>query len=232
MDIIEQLPISEMKISEKVDEIVLNGNVLDNDKDLEQNSDNHAEVIERPVTPAHPLNSSWTLWYYLKEKNISWQDSQKKVSTFNTVEDFWSLLNHIENASRLKSGCDYSLFRTGIRPEWEDSQNREGGKWHFSTLKQYRETELDTHFVEMAMMLIGENEDPEVMEQLNGIVVSARPKNDRIALWTKTVNNRLVDQAGQIMKKTLRCKPRSLEFITHRDSASKIGSQAKISRYL
>lgn len=101
-----------------------------------------------------------------------------------------------------------------------------------STHKQYRETELDNHFVEMAMMLIGENEDPEVMEIMNGIVVSVRPKMDRIALWTKTVNNKLVEQAGHIMKKALKSKPRALEFITHVDSASKTGSQAKISRYL
>ena len=38
------------------------------------------------------------------------------------VEDFWALYNHIELASRLAAGCDYSLFKEGIKPMWEDER--------------------------------------------------------------------------------------------------------------
>ena len=30
------------------------------------------------------------------------------------MEDFWALYNHIELASRLAAGCDYSLFKVTI----------------------------------------------------------------------------------------------------------------------
>ena len=38
------------------------------------------------------------------------------------VEDFWALYNHIELASRLQAGCDYSLFKEGVKPMWEDER--------------------------------------------------------------------------------------------------------------
>lgn len=38
----------------------------------------------------HPLNSTWSLWYYINDKNIKWEDSQVKVADFDTVEDFWA----------------------------------------------------------------------------------------------------------------------------------------------
>ena len=41
---------------------------------------------------------------------------------FVQVEDFWALYNHIELASRLAAGCDYSLFKEGVKPMWEDDR--------------------------------------------------------------------------------------------------------------
>ena len=43
------------------------------------------------------------------------------------MEDFWALYNHIELASRLAAGCDYSLFKEGVKPMWEDERFAELG---------------------------------------------------------------------------------------------------------
>ena len=45
-----------------------------------------------------------------------------KTNWKKQVEDFWALYNHIELASRLAAGCDYSLFKEGIKPMWEDER--------------------------------------------------------------------------------------------------------------
>lgn len=37
----------------------------------------------------HPLQTSWTLWFYENDRNKSWEDNQVEIYTFNTVEDFW-----------------------------------------------------------------------------------------------------------------------------------------------
>ena len=58
------------------------------------------------------------------------------VSTFDTVEDFWALYNHIQTPSGLNHGSDYYLFKEGIKPMWEDPQNVDGGRWLMVVDKQ------------------------------------------------------------------------------------------------
>lgn len=37
----------------------------------------------------HPLQHSWTLWYYENDRSQSWEKNQKEIASFDTVEDFW-----------------------------------------------------------------------------------------------------------------------------------------------
>ena len=81
-----------------------------------------------------------------------------QVATFDTVEDFWALMNYISEANNIPVGTDYSLFKVGrtlrlrlrnawkqiisqvpienkkylqkgIFPDWEDVRNARGGRW-------------------------------------------------------------------------------------------------------
>jgi hypothetical protein len=47
------------------------------------------------------------------------------------VEDFWGIFNNIRPPSRLNAGSNYHLFKTGIKPEWEHDDNKNGGKWNY-----------------------------------------------------------------------------------------------------
>ena len=38
-----------------------------------------------------------------------------EIASFDTVEDFWSLYNHIKSASEIGIGSDYNLFKQGIK---------------------------------------------------------------------------------------------------------------------
>ena len=69
-------------------------------------------VVERPEKVVkHPLENAWTLWFFKNDKSRTWEENQRPIITVTTVEDFWSLYNHIEVASRLPPGSDYSLFK-------------------------------------------------------------------------------------------------------------------------
>lgn len=57
----------------------------------------------------HPLQNTWTLWYYDNEKDKTWEACQHQITTFDTVEDFWSLYNHIKLPTEIRNGNDYSL---------------------------------------------------------------------------------------------------------------------------
>ena len=48
----------------------------------------------------HPLQSAWTLWFFKNDKSRSWEENQRPIITVTTVEDFWSLYNHIEVQSQ------------------------------------------------------------------------------------------------------------------------------------
>lgn len=42
---------------------------------------------------------------------------------------FRSLFTHIKSVTELSVGNDYSLFKEGIKPMWEDDKNKKGGRW-------------------------------------------------------------------------------------------------------
>ena len=102
------------------------------------------------------MQNSWTLWFFKNDKNRNWEDNQRSIITFNTVEDFWALYNHIELSSKLSAGCDYSLFKEGVKPMWEDDRNRRGGRWVINLNKSQRATFLDNFWLEVMLCLIGE----------------------------------------------------------------------------
>jgi hypothetical protein len=107
----------------------------------------------------HPLQNAWTLWFFKNDKARTWEENQRPIITVNTVEDFWSLYNHIEVASRLPAGSDYSLFKEGIFPDWEDKRNAPGGRWMINVDKRQRAECLDTYWLEILFFLIGEHAD-------------------------------------------------------------------------
>jgi translation initiation factor 4E len=78
-----------------------------------------------------------------------------QVVTFNTVEDFWAVHNHIELSSHLVTGCDYSVFKDGIKPMWEDKANMNGGRWLMNLDKKHRTIYLDNFWLEILLCLIG-----------------------------------------------------------------------------
>ena len=41
----------------------------------------------------------------------------------------YSIFNHIKMPSMLTTGCDYSVFKSDIKPMWEDPTNKNGGRW-------------------------------------------------------------------------------------------------------
>eukprot|EP00088_Acartia_fossae_P058710 TRINITY_DN6911_c0_g1_i1.p1 TRINITY_DN6911_c0_g1~~TRINITY_DN6911_c0_g1_i1.p1 ORF type:complete len:239 (-),score=63.48 TRINITY_DN6911_c0_g1_i1:129-845(-) len=142
----------------------------------------------------HPLQNAWTLWFFKNDKSRTWEENQRPIITVTTVEDFWSLYNHVEVASRLPVGADYSLFKEGIFPDWEDPRNQEGGRWIISLDKKTKQHLLDTYWLEILFYLIGEHADQHAY-QVNGAVVNIRARTDKLAVWLADAS-----QSESIMK--------------------------------
>jgi len=119
------------KIEENVSKLEELTEKMDSVKIDEETSSDPEKIIK------HPLQNAWTLWFFKNDKSRSWEENQRPIITVTTVEDFWSLYNHIEVASRLPPGSDYSLFKEGIFPDWEDPSTQMASFIDFS-LKNYQ----------------------------------------------------------------------------------------------
>jgi len=185
--------------------------------------------ITKEIAVKHPLQNKWALWFFKNDKTKSWANNLRQITTFDTVEDFWGVYNHIQLASKLGLGCDYSLFKDGIRPMWEDERNRLGGRWLVNINKNQRQVELDRLWLETLLCLIGEafGEDS---DQVCGAVVNIRHKGDKMAVWTGVADDNAdaVLRIGKMFKERLTLNVKStIAFEKHLDTANKTGSQTK-----
>ncbi|CAN0056829.1 LOW QUALITY PROTEIN: eukaryotic translation initiation factor 4E-like [Lethenteron reissneri] len=191
-----------------------------------------SETDQTDVDPEHyikhPLQNRWALWFYKNDKSKSWQANLRLITKVDTVEDFWALYNHIQVASRLMPGCDYSLFKDGIEPMWEDERNKRGGRWLITLTKTQRHSDLDRYWLETLLCLIGEAFDDH-SDDVCGAVVNVRPKADKIAVWTADCDNReSVVGIGRVYKDRLALPPRIIiGYQSHTDTATKSGSSTK-----
>ncbi|KAI9755521.1 MAG: Plasma membrane t-SNARE, secretory vesicle fusion [Chaenotheca gracillima] len=139
-------------------------------------------------TVKHPLAHKWTLWFTKPPsgKGDNWNDLLKEVVTFDSVEEFWGVHNNITPTSELALKSDYHLFKSGVRPEWEDAQNKHGGKWAYQ-FKEKRNVPIDELWLHVMLAAIGETLENEGDGEVMGVVVNVRKGFYRIGLWTKTV---------------------------------------------
>ncbi len=193
-----------------------------------------SEDLKQPIetlTMKHPLQNSWTLWFFKNDRSKSWEENLREVVTFDTIEDFWALYNHVELASRLGTGSDYSVFKAGVKPMWEDPANAKGGRWLLNLDKKQRGVALDNAWLEVLLCLVGEAFDAHG-EVVNGAVVSIRTRGDKIGVWlgnAKAANSVL--DVGRCLKSRLGLGATvPLGFEVHEDTMAKSGSTAK-SRY-
>ncbi|XP_067934900.1 eukaryotic translation initiation factor 4E-like isoform X2 [Watersipora subatra] len=192
-----------------------------------QKEDTHAlqKVVPEPVIK-HPLQNKWALWYFKNDRTKTWNDNLKLVATFQFVEDFWALYNFIQPASKLPGGCDYSVFKDGIQPAWEDVRNQKGGRWLINVNK--KQQDLDFYWLELLLCLIGEAFG-EQSDDICGAVVNIRGKGDKIALWTSDGDNEEgIKYIGQLVKERLGMGAMSeINYFVHEDSISRTGSQTQ-----
>ncbi|PWN97728.1 translation initiation factor eIF4e, partial [Tilletiopsis washingtonensis] len=164
----------------------------------------------------HPLQHKWTLYFDSKSFNPSaaattpqsggahtpdaahaqsWEAALKLLGVYTTVESFMSIFATLRRPSQLERNSNYHLFKSGIKPMWEDPANANGGKWVL-TLRNTSGALLDRSWMWLVLALIGEELDDG--DTITGAVVSTRAKGDRIALWLRTKDDvELINRLGK-----------------------------------
>ncbi|KAK7061231.1 hypothetical protein R3P38DRAFT_2677057 [Favolaschia claudopus] len=177
--------------------------------------------------PEHPLEFNWTIYHDTKAKvpftpasavgfqptppssaqdgfpqapeSTDYEAGLTVVGEFSTVEEFCRYFNWLKPPSNLERNSNYHLFKSGIKPMWEDEANANGGKWVL-TMKN-NPALLDRCWSWLAMALVGE-ELEEGQDLICGAVVSLRSKVDRIQVWTRSKDD--VEKLNGIGKKLVK----------------------------
>ncbi|KAG8219862.1 cap binding protein [Butyriboletus roseoflavus] len=227
----------------------------------------------------HPLYSAWTLWFdspATKGRNLpqtpissfpltpvlqtpsaaaaqGWMEDIKRVISFDSVEEFWGLYNHIVPPSQLPQKANYYLFKEGIIPAWEDEANKNGGKWSIQLPKEKNRNHVDKMWLYTMLAAIGETFDPYLTSDespapnpqslITGVIVSTRPQFYRLSIWTRLApageDDKLrerIETVGRHFKTSVLGYAESqklagplateVEFLSHKDSEKK-GKAAK-----
>jgi len=189
---------------------------------------------EREFDKKHPLQYAWNWWFDNPAKNWkhtqqTWGDHLKKIYTFSTVEDFWCLWNNIKSASDLPAGSNYHVFKEGIEPTWEDTQNIKGGKWVVSIKNSQRDSQLNLLWMWSVLACIGNTFEDE--DEICGVVVSIRKGSDRISLWTRTaLEDEKTVRIGQHLKDLLGIQFK-IQYQAHADAKETSSSFNNKPRY-
>ncbi|KDO24377.1 hypothetical protein SPRG_10455 [Saprolegnia parasitica CBS 223.65] len=133
------------------------------------------------------IQNSYCFWYMKKNTGgkaaESYEKSIKELGEFKTVQGFWRLYNYLIRPNELSNTTDYHLFKTGIKPMWEDAANRRGGKW----MIRIRKGVSSRYWEDLVLAIIGEQFD--VGNEICGAVMSIRYNEDIISLWNRNADN-------------------------------------------
>ncbi|OJD32986.1 eukaryotic translation initiation factor 4e-4 [Diplodia corticola] len=161
-----------------------------------------------------PLKYTWVIWYRPPtSKNSDYEKSTVKMLRMSTAQDFVKVFRHLKRPSMLPTVSDYHFFKDGIRPVWEDEENKKGGKW----IMRLKKGVADRYWENLLMALIG-NEFMEAGEEVCGAVVSVRSGEDVFSVWTKNDGGRNV-KIRETIKRVLALPPDTrIEWKSHDDS--------------
>lgn len=172
--------------------------------------------------PDMKLNSSWDV-YFLRNDVADYDERTVLLTTFSTIKGFWATYQHMKLPSRLPQGCDYMVFRSGIKPAWENPENINGGRWMCELDRNLRNDHLDNKWLETLLALVGEQMTDGL--QINGAVVQSRKKIDRISLWLNDCRNDYeTKNIGHKYNALINAPAGGLKFQTHENNTNRYSS--------
>lgn len=136
-----------------------------------------------------------------------------------------------------------------MRPEWEDPQNKHGGRWSYQ-FKEKRSINIDDLWLHTMLAAIGEMLEDEDDGEVMGVVVNVRKAFYRISVWTRTTGRHIPGRGdgdiaggkgrsaekgkeilmaiGRRFKNVLKLPPNEVvEFSGHTESAHSGSTRAK-----
>lgn len=129
------------------------------------------------------LNYEFSFWFsYFKEQRMKqtedYESNIKKIGTFSSAEEFWGYYQHIRRPDSLPKCCEFFLFKSGVRPLWEDPSNKGGGRFVLHIKRIFANKTWEDIII---AFIISTREH----DHLNGIVINVRSWEVLLSFWMK-----------------------------------------------
>lgn len=165
----------------------------DRECDSNQDTTHSKKPVSTQKDKLHELEYSWNFSFkpkvsYKQQSERDWLSDYKTVSTINTVETFWGVYNNIPALIDMPHGSIYAMFRDGIHPSWEHSENKDGFSWVLYFSKNTSKEWINKLYENSLMLLIGCTFQYE--ELLNGCTFERKLKGDKFVFWFKETHNK------------------------------------------
>lgn len=118
---------------------------------------------------------------------MEYEKTLHPIAAVDNVEDFFSVYSHLKRPSTLPLVSDYHLFKRGVRPIWEDDDNKRGGKW----IVRLKKGVSDRYWEDLLLAVIGD-QFAEASEDVCGVVLSVRNGEDILSIWTANDGGRVL----------------------------------------
>ena len=152
----------------------------------------------------HKLQRSWTLWYDNPQKKSSVTNWLANLKMIATIETIGRLLGSLQQPSQTECNSGWiklHFFKDGVQPMWEDKENVK--RRQMDTFPSQKPKRVARYFMVKGLLAI-ESFDDKVNDEICGIVLSPRQKQDRIALWTKNTHpSEIIEGLGRKFIKLL-----------------------------
>ncbi|KAL8305357.1 hypothetical protein RB597_003793 [Gaeumannomyces tritici] len=139
----------------------------------------------------HTLRTPWVFWFRppISKANgyIEYEKTLHAMAEVGTAEDFFSVYAHLKRPSALPLVSDYHLFRKGVRPIWEDDENRRGGKW----IVRLKKGVADRYWEDLLFAIVGD-QFSDASEEVCGAVLSVRNGEDILSVWVRRDGGKVV----------------------------------------
>jgi translation initiation factor 4E len=133
----------------------------------------------------HILSDKWTLWAHLPH-NTDWSiKSYIPIYTFTSVEETIAITETIPSV--LIENCMLFLMKEGIKPTWEDPQNRNGGCFSYKIAnKNVAKIWKELTYVTVGGTISNRNN---YVNKVTGITISPKKNFCIIKIWMSDCSN-------------------------------------------
>ena len=129
----------------------------------------------------HPLYDNWTLWAHLPH-DTNWDlNSYVEIYNMTTLESAIVILEKLPET--MVKNCMLFIMRKGIKPIWEDDNNKDGGCFSYKIPNKC----INDVWKNLCYSILCENliSDNNIQLLINGITVSPKKNFCIIKIWLK-----------------------------------------------